>query len=77
MPKPKAPRRTELLDMGARALQEFEEHERRQYHERIRQELVQRGAIVEPPPSVQELLEEAAPNLERAGWRITRKREER
>jgi hypothetical protein len=29
MPKPKAPRKTELLDMGSRALQEYREAERR------------------------------------------------
>lgn len=58
------------VDMSARALAEFEEVKRRQYHERIRGELIQRGAIVEPPQAVERLLEEAAPRFREKGWRI-------
>jgi hypothetical protein len=55
-------------DMGARALEDYQEVQRRQYHERIRQDLVDRGAIVE---SVKKLLEEAAPRFKDKGWRVT------
>jgi hypothetical protein len=59
MPKPKAPRKTELLDMGSRTLAEHEEAQRRAYHQRIRQEL----------------LADAAPRLKAKGWRVTEKEE--
>jgi hypothetical protein len=49
---------------------EYEEVRRRAYHQRIRQELVERGAIVE---SVEKLLKEAAPRLKDMGWTVTQK----
>jgi hypothetical protein len=55
-------------DPSARAVEEYQEVQRRQYHERIRADLVDRGAIVEP---VKKLLEEAAPRFRDKGWRIT------
>jgi hypothetical protein len=55
-------------DMGARALEDYQEVQRRRYHERIRQDLVDRGAIVE---SVKKLLEEAAPRFRDKGWKVT------
>jgi hypothetical protein len=44
------------------------EVERRRYHERIRADLIGRGAIVEP---VEKLLEEAAPRFREKGWKVT------
>lgn len=74
MPKPRATRKSELLDMGARTLREYEEAERRQYHQKIRAELIERGAIVQ---NVEKLLEEAAPRLRDKGWKVTETKEER
>jgi hypothetical protein len=48
------------------------EIERRRYHERIRRELQEHGAIKDTR-TVEEALEEAAPRLERKGWRVTRR----
>ena len=47
---------------------EYLEVERRRYHERIRQDPVDRGAIVE---SVERLLEQAAPRFREKGWKVT------
>lgn len=52
---------------------EFLEVERRRYHERIRADLIQRGAVVE---SVEKLLEEAAPRLRQMGWKVTETKEQ-
>jgi len=76
MPKPKAPRKSELLDMGSRALAEHEEAQRRAYHDRIRRDLIERGALVDNT-SVEKLLEDAAPRLRDKGWKVTEQREER
>lgn len=58
------------VDIGRRTLEEFGEVERRQYDERIRAELIQRGAIVVDTQAVERLLEEAAPRLRAKGWRM-------
>jgi hypothetical protein len=55
---------------------EYLEIERRRYHARIRRELQESGAIKDTR-TVKEALEEAAPQLERMGWRVTREGEER
>jgi hypothetical protein len=47
---------------------EYLEVERRRYHQRIRRELVDRGAIRE---SVEKALEQAAPRFRDKGWRVT------
>jgi hypothetical protein len=60
-------------DISGRALRELEEVERRRYHERIRADLVQRGAIAE---TVEKLLEEAAPRFRDKGWKVTETKEE-
>jgi hypothetical protein len=52
---------------------EYEEVRRRAYHQRIRQDLVDRGAILEP---VERALEQAAPRLRQMGWRVTETREQ-
>jgi hypothetical protein len=64
----KAHPRASQVEMGSRVLKEFEQAQRRQYHERIRQNLVDRGAIVK---TVEKLLEEAAPRFRDKGWRVT------
>ena len=56
------------VDMGARALEDYQEVQHRAYHEQIRQDLVDRGAIVE---SVDKALEEAAPRFREKGWKVT------
>jgi len=55
-------------DMSARAFEEYQEVQRRQYHEQIRQDLVDRGALI---TTVEKLLEEAAPRFKDKGWRVT------
>ena len=62
------PRPSEV-DMGARALEEYREIERRLHHQRVREDLVDRGAIRE---SVEKLLEEAAPRFKAKGWTVTK-----
>jgi hypothetical protein len=51
------------VDMASEHL----EVERRRYHQQIRQDLVDRGAIVE---TVKKALEEAAPRFREKGWRV-------
>jgi hypothetical protein len=55
-------------------LAEFEEARRRANDERIRQELLANGTIVDTR-SVGEVLKDAAPRLKARGWRITEKEE--
>jgi hypothetical protein len=62
------------VDLAARTLAEFEEARRRANHERIRQELLANGTIVDTR-SVGEVLKDAAPRLKARGWRITEKEE--
>jgi len=47
---------------------EYLEVERRRYHQQIRRDLVDRGAIRE---SVEKLLKEAAPRFRDKGWKVT------
>jgi hypothetical protein len=47
---------------------EYLEVERRRYHERIRAELRERGVVKDT-----RTVEEAAPRLERKGWKVTRR----
>jgi hypothetical protein len=62
------------VDMASRALREYEEAQRRAYHEDIRRDLIERGALVDTTP-VEELLKDAAPRLRNRGWRITERKE--
>jgi hypothetical protein len=61
--------------MAGKALHDYEEVERRRYHERIRADLVQRGAIVDTR-RVEQLLRDATPRFEDKGWKVTERREQ-
>ncbi len=71
----RTPKKGQSPDIGERALAEHQEALRRHYHQRIRAELIQRGALRDTR-SVERLLEEAAPRLRDKGWKVC-EREER
>jgi hypothetical protein len=69
------PRQGREVDMAGKTLRDYEEVERRRYHDNLRRELIERGSIVDTTP-VEELLKDAAPRLIAKGWKVTERSEE-